>query len=203
MLLRYSPTSPYVRKVTVAAEEIGLADRMAWERTNPWVPESDIDSQNPLGKIPTLVLESGETLYESDLICEYLDSLHAGEKLFPPEGERRWQALKLHALADGMLDSLVHRVVENNRRPAELFWADWDAYQQRKVDRGLDALEQSTDRLEERLTIGQIGVACALGFLDFRFPSVAWRETRPRLTAWYDAFAKRPSMHKTVPRQAA
>ncbi len=202
MILRYSSTSPFVRKVTVAAAEMGLADRIAWKNTNAWDPAGDLPGDNPLGKVPTMVLDSGETLYDSRVICEYLDSLHDGEKLLPSDGERRWRTLKLEALADGMMDASVLRLIEEQRRPAEYRWPDWIERQQEKVERGLDVLEQNSERLEERLTIAHVTAACALGYLDFRFSSVAWRENRPRLAAWFEVFAERPSMRETSPKAA-
>jgi glutathione S-transferase len=202
MLLRHSPTSPFVRKVTVTAAELGLAERIAWKSTNPWDPNDDLPNDNPMGKVPALILDNGETLYDSGVICEYLDSLHHGEKLFPAEGERRWQALRLHALADGILEAAVARLIERSRRPSELYWADWDTRQAEKVTRVLDMLEHNEDVLEERLTIAQITVGCALGYLDFRFPDEDWRAARPKLAAWFETFSKRPSMQATVPKAA-
>lgn len=200
MLLRHSPTSPFVRKVTVTAAEVGLAERMTWKPTNPWDPNDDLPADNPLGKVPALVLDNGETLYDSGVICEYLDSLHDREKLFPAEGERRWRTLRLHALGDGILEAAVLRFIERGRRPSEFFWADWDARQADKIARALDFLERTEGELEERLTIGQITVACALGYLDFRLPEEDWRARRPKLAAWFEAFSQRPSMRATAPK---
>ena len=202
MILRYSSTSPFVRKVTVAAAEMGLADRIAWKNTNAWDPADDLPGDNPLGKVPALVLDNGETLYDSRVICEYLDSLRDGEKLFPADGERRWRTLKLEALADGIIEASVLRLIEEQRRPAEYRWPDWIARQQDKVERGLDVLEQSSERLEERLTIAHVTTACALGYLDFRFSAMTWREQRPNLAAWFEAFNERPSMRGTLPKAA-
>lgn len=202
MILRYSPTSPFVRKVTVAAAEMGLADRLAWKNTNAWDPADDLPNDNPLGKVPALVLDSGDTLYDSRVICEYLDSLHDGEKLFPGDGERRWRTLKLHALGDGILEASVLRLIEEQRRPAEVRWPEWIDWQQEKIERSLDVLEQGSERLEERLTIGQVTVACALGYLDFRFSAIPWRDNRPKLASWFETFAERPSMRGTLPHAA-
>lgn len=200
MILRHSPTSPYVRKVTVSAAELGLSDSIAWKATDPWNPEDDLPNVNPFGKVPALVLDNGEVLYESALICEYLDSLHDGKKLFPPAGEARWQALKLHALGNGLLEASVLRLIENMRRPKEFYWADWDARQKDKIERALDVLEETASQLEERVTIGPITIGCALGYIDFRFPDEDWRGAHPRLAAWYEAFAERPSMRSTAPK---
>lgn len=200
MILRHSPTSPYVRKVNVAAAELGLADSIGRKQTNPWDPEDDLPKDNPLGKVPALILDDGETLFDSPVIVEYLDSLHDGEKLIPDSGPRRWWALRTHAVGDGILDAAVTRLIENVRRPKELFWAEWDQRQADKIARALDHLEETAGQLEERLTIGQICVGCALGYLDFRFPKEDWRASRRRLAAWYDTFAQRPSMQETVPK---
>lgn len=203
MKLRYSPTSPYVRKVNATAIETGLRDRLEWIPTNAWDPADDLPTVNPLGKVPALITDEGEVLYDSVVICEYLDSVHGGARLFPPEGPARWRALKLHALADGMLDASVLRLVEHSRRPKELFWPEWDDRQKGKVDRALDALEAHVDLLEGSPDIGKIAVGCALGYLDFRFPAEDWRGSRPRLAAWYETFAQRPSMRETEPYQPA
>lgn len=199
MLLRYSTTSPFVRKVTVTAAEIGLSDQIARKETNPWDPADDLPRDNPLGKVPALVLDDGRRLYDSAVICEYLDTLHDGEKLFPAEGERRWQAMTLHTLADGILESAVTRFVERTRRPSELFWAEWDNRQSEKIVRALDELERCSDFFQARLTIAHIAAACALGYLDFRLPEEDWRSGRAKLSAWYETFSQRPSMRETAP----
>lgn len=199
MELRYSLGSPYVRKVRVAALELGLADRidvvMTWvQQPNPTLDR--LRAINPLGKIPTLVLDDGEVLYDSPVIIEYLDTLHGGAKLIPPEGKPRWRALRLQALGDGMLDSIVAVVFEDRRKP-ELRWAAWVDHHNANVVRALDLLEAEAALLEGPMTVGQIAVACAIGLLDFR--KVEWRDGRPRLTAWFDAFNRRPSMTATMP----
>ncbi len=199
MRLRYSPTSPYVRKVSVSAIELGLAERIARLPTDPHDPNSGLERDNPLGKVPALTLQDGEVLYDSPVICEYLDSLHDGAKLFPPAGPERWQALRRQALGDGILDAAVLRMSETVRRPAELRWPAWLERQGGKIARALDALESEVAGLDGGLTIGQITIGCALGYLDFRFPDDDWRAARPNLAAWYDAFARRPSMQETVP----
>lgn len=199
MRLRSFPTSPYVRKVSVTAIELGLAGRIDGILTDTRDPSSGLSDDNPLGKIPALVVQEGEVLYDSPVICEYLDSLHDGPKLFPPAGPERWRALRQQALGDGILDAAVLRLIETQRRPAELRWPDWTARQRGKIDRALDRFESEVEFLDGALTIGQISVGCALGFLDFRFAEDAWRKTRPGLAEWYGEFARRPSMVETVP----
>lgn len=114
MKLYYSSTSPFVRKVNVFAIETGLDTQIEWVKTNPWQAEDILTAENPLSKIPTLITDDGMVIYDSSVICEYLDSLHSGEKLIPPQGESRWQVLCLQALADGILDSGVLRFLEKN-----------------------------------------------------------------------------------------
>ena len=202
MKLRYSTTSPYVRKVTVVALETGLDERIERIATNTADPASDHDKDNPLGKVPALILDDGQRLYDSPVICEYLDSLHDGAKVFPAAGPERWQALRQQALADGILDAAVLRMLEQKRRPEPLRWDAWVALQGRKIGKALDQLEAEAEGLAGPLTIGRIAVACALGYLDFRAPDEDWRAGRPKLAQWFAAFSERPSMQATLPREA-
>ncbi len=203
MQLRYSPTSPYVRKVMVTALETGLDKKIEKVPTNPWDPDTDLTKDNPIGKVPALKVEGGETLFDSPVICEFLDGLHKGEKLFPAGGGSRWAALKFQALADGILDAAVTRVVEG-KRPAELQSKDWMERQKKAIARSLEALERAMPELEgTQMTIAHIAIGCALGYLDFRHPGDEWRKDRPKLTKWYDEFSKRPSMQATVPKDPA
>ena len=199
MQLRYSPTSPYVRKVSVCAIELGLAERIERIPTDTLDPNSDLAEHNPLVKVPALILEGGEVLYDSPVICEYLDSLHDGAKIFPPAGPERWTALRRQALGDGILDAAILRMLETLRRPEALRWRGWIDKQTGKVTRALDRLEAEAEALEGPLTIGQITIGCALGYLDFRFADDKWRAGRPNLAAWHEDFAGRPSMQETDP----
>jgi glutathione S-transferase len=201
LTLRHSPTSPYVRKVVVAAAERGLADRLSLRATNPWDPADDLPGDNPLGKVPALKLDDGTVLFDSPVIVRYLDTLHDRAPLFPQDGGRRWWVERMHALADGILDAAVTRLIENVRRPSELYWADWDARQKTKIDRALDDLALDVDRLAgDPPDIAAIAAACALGYLDFRFQAEDWRASRPDLAQWYASFADRASMQETVPK---
>lgn len=202
MQLRHSPASPYVRKVMVTAIETGLESRIEVVPTDVWSPETDIGAVNPLGKVPALTTDDGENLYDSPLICAYLDSLHDGAKLLPAAGAAHWRAQRQQALADGLLDAAVLARLEG-RRPPERQSPEWRARQQAVVARALDRLEADAAALEGPLTIGQIAVGCALGYLDFRFADDDWRRDRPRLAGWYEAFARRPSMQATVPHDPA
>ncbi|MBV9521588.1 MAG: glutathione S-transferase [Alphaproteobacteria bacterium] len=199
MKLRHSPASPYVRKVMIVAIESGLAGRIETVPTTvlPVKPNDSLKPENPLVKIPALTTDDGETLYDSPVICEYLDSLHGGTKFFPPAGAARWTALRRQALGDGVLDAAILCRYETAARPKALQWADWIEGQMRKVRGALDAIEG--ERLDGVFDIGTITIACALGYLDFRFPDENWRKTHPRLAAWFAEVSKRPSMKETVP----
>ena len=198
MKLRYSPTSPYVRKVSVVAIETGLDDRIERIRTDPWAEDTDLGDDNPLGKVPALITDGGEVLFDSGLICEYLDSLHDGRTLFPAAGGARWRALRLMALADGTTEAARLRLVQL-RRPEEERSPWWMERQAMITERGLDALEDGAADLDDDLTIGHVALGCLLGWLDLRFPDADWRHARPRLATWYADFSQRPSMRQTVP----
>lgn len=201
MKLRFSPTSPYVRKVLVAAHEVGLANKIEKVETNVWDPNTDVASDNPLGKVPALITDSGVVLCDSPLICEYLDSLHGGAKLIPAEGADRWRVLNLAALGSGIMDAAVARVIETRMRPENLRWNDWLVRQKGKIGRALDALEiqAAAGMLDNPVNMAGIVAGCALGYLDFRFAEDGWRSGRKALDAWYATFAQRPSMTATQP----
>jgi glutathione S-transferase len=206
MKLRFSPTSPYVRKVAVTAIEAGLDERIERVPTDVWAADSDIGDDNPLGKVPALALDDGLVLCDSPLICEYLSAHATAPGLIPAEGAERWQALNFEALGDGIMDAAVARVIETMKRPAELRWDDWLSRQAAKIGRALDALERSAiagklgvPHLGATTDIGRISIACALGYLDFRFPDDDWRQNRPSLAAWYEGYAARPAMQATEP----
>ncbi|MBF0306464.1 MAG: glutathione S-transferase N-terminal domain-containing protein [Alphaproteobacteria bacterium] len=201
MKLLHSTTSPYARKALVVAMETGLERRLELVASAPFAPGSDVPETNPLGRIPALITEGGEVLYDSPVICEYLDSLHDGAKLFPHSGGARWTALRRQALGDGILDAAVLNRIETAVRPEDKRWAGWIARQDAATRRGLDALEEEADSLGESFGIGQVTIACALGYLDFRFPRPDWREGRPRLAAWYAGVETRPSLAATTPRE--
>lgn len=202
MKLFYSTTSPYVRKVVVVAIETGLDARIERVTTNLQPQTDEFLAINPLGKVPALIADDGQVLYDSPVICAYLDSLHSGQRLFPEQAPASWQALRQQALADGVLDAAVLCRWEQMMRPEPLRWPDWMTRQWSKVARGLDSLEvEATVLGDGPLTIGQITIGCALGWLDFRFPDDDWRRNRPALAAWYEGFASRPSMQATVPHE--
>jgi glutathione S-transferase len=200
MKLLYSPASPYARKVLVVAHETGLIDRIAVTAAgaSPTGPAPEVAAHNPLGKIPALVLEDGTALYDSRVICEYLDGLSAGPRLFP-EGAARWDALTRQALADGLLDAALLTRYERVLRPEERRWDAWETGQIGKIRSALDRFETLVAG-GPALDIGTVAMACALGYLDLRFPDLAWREGRPALAAWFADFERRPSMAATVPK---
>jgi glutathione S-transferase len=198
MKLYWSSRSPFVRKVMVFAHEVGVADRIACIRTivAPTKPNPDVMAANPLNKLPTLVTTDGP-IYDSRVICEYLDTLHDGAKLFPPPGEARLAALRRQALADGMLDFLVAWYGERQRPTDHQSSPHLDAYRL-KLATSLDALERDAEALRAApFGIGQIAIGCALSYADFRFADATWRNGRPHLAAWHAAFAQRPSMKAT------
>lgn len=204
MRLIYSPASPYARKVLVLAHEAGVAGELELVRpasgaTSPVAPDSEVAERNPLGKIPCLVTADGEPLYDSRVICEFLDGRHAGHKLFPHEGPTRWRALRRQALGDGICDASLLIRYETLLRPKDRYWKDWHDGQTAKVHRALDQLSAEAESFPALPDIGTIAVAVALAYRDFRFPEDEWRATRPKLALWYEEFAKRPSMQATVP----
>lgn len=200
MKLFVSGASPFVRKVMVCADEIGLSDRIQVVEVaiSPVSPNAELSAANPLGKIPTLVLDNGTALYDSRVITAYLDEVSGG-RLLPASGPARWQALKLEATADGLTEAALLARYERALRPAELRWPEWDAGQVMKIERAVDVLE--TVALDPNaVTVGAVAVACAAGYLDFRFPELKWRERAPKLAAFESAFSQRPSMQRTMPK---
>jgi glutathione S-transferase len=197
MILRSSPASPFGRKVKIAAKVLGLWDRIEVVTADTMDPAEPLRSQNPLGKIPALIPEDGEALFDSRVIVEYLDHLAPGV-LFPA-GDDRFRILRLQALADGLLDAALLQVYEGRFRAADRHEPKWVLHQSEKVDRALAVLEASPPPLSVKPDLGAIAVACALGYLDLRFEG-AWRKSHPRLVAWLDEFAaKAPAFEETKP----
>ena len=186
LVLRYSPASPYARKIRIAADLLGLSEGIEIATANASDPADSLRRQNPLGKIPTLVLEDGSSLYDSRVIAEYLDHLAGGGRIIPTEPTARFAALRLQALGDGINDAALLIRYETSNRPEALRYEEAIALQQGKIDRALDALEIALPA--GSVDIGHIAIACALGYLDLRFAG-AWREKRPRLVAWLEKFA--------------
>ncbi len=201
MQLHWSPRSPYVRKVMIAAHEMGLADRLECVRTvvGGTAPHLELMRDNPLGKIPTLVLADGTAIYDSPVIIEYLDTLHDGPKLYPAAWPARLAALRRHALGQGMLDIALAWLGERFR-PAERQSEPHMALWRTKLRACVDALEQEADALAASgFTVGHLAVGVALAYLDFRFADLAWRDGHPRLAAWHATFDARPSVRANPP----
>ncbi len=188
MILRSSPSSPFVRKVRIAASVLGLADKIEVRETDLNDAADSIRVQNPLGKIPALILDDGTTYYDSRVILEYLDHLAGGGRIIPRDMPARLATLRLQALCDGMLDAGVLQVYEERYRPADKRVDTWVARQSEKVARGLAALEAAPPALTPVPDVGQIALACVLGYGDLRFDG-RWRADHPRLVAWHDKFA--------------
>lgn len=199
MILLSSPASPFGRKIKIAASILGLSDQITMKPTSTQEPDAYFHQVNPLGKIPALVLDDETVLYDSRVIMEYLDSISTGPNIFVKDGIERYKDLTLNALADGMMDASILRVYEGRYRPEEMQVESWLKMQRGKVNRSLDVLEANPPSLAGDITVGRITLACALGYLDFRFEA-RWRKRYPNLVAWLDAFAaKVPAYDKTKP----
>ncbi len=193
MRLLYSPTSPFARKVLACAIARGIDDQIALITTQR--DDAGLVGHNPLAKVPCLVTDDGVALFDSRVICEFLDSVGDVMPMFPSHGPR-FRALQLQALGDGICDAAVHRREEQNRTADDARTTNM-ARQKAKVDRGLDFLEN--DVPAQHIDIGTIAIACALGYLDFRFAEEPWRPARPKLANWYDAIARHPCIENTKP----
>ncbi len=183
----------------VAAHELGLADRLELRRTvvRMSAPNPDLLPDNPLSKIPTLVLDDGTALYDSAVICEYLDTLVGGGRLLPRSGQERWVELTQHALATGLLDALILWRNERDKPPAAQTQAWLDSFAA-KTEAALDRMQRDLPAIGPgTLSLGQIAAGCCLSYLDFRFADLDWRKARPSLAAWHDTFRARPSARAT------
>ena len=199
MQLFFSPTSPYARKVLVAARETGLDSRIELIAINPWDSASGIGQKNPLAKVPVLILQDDTELFDSPVICEYLNSLLADSGLIHASRPERWHVLRRQALADGMMDAAVLIFLETNRRPQGERSRWWLDLQLQTLRDSVAALESQVPTFTEPPDIGQIAVGCALGYLDFRITDLDWRGGAPRLSSWFQRFSQRPSMQTSAP----
>lgn len=198
MKLHWSPKSPYVRKVMICAHELGMLPKIELVRSVAAMlkPNPAIMIDNPLSKIPTLVREDGLTLFDSVVICEYLND-QANGTLFPGEGDARWHALRWHALGDGLLDALI--LWRNEREREQPLQALLDAFEL-KTRACLDLLDREAEALGSApFSIGHVTLGCALGYIDYRFDTLGWRELAPRLAYWFETLRARPSFHSTEP----
>lgn len=203
MILRSAPPSPFGRKVKIAARLLGFWDRIEVVNADTTSESDELRRQNPLGKIPTLILEDGTAIYDSLVILDHLDAMAGGGRLLPREGMQRTDVLTRHALADGVMEAALLMVYEARWRPEERRSAEWLAHQDGKVRRGLAAFEAAPPAFGTMPgglpDIAAIGLACALGYLDLRFAG-EWRRDHPGLVAWLDAFsAAFPAYEATRP----
>lgn len=201
MKLYVASASPFGRKASIVIAEHGLGPRVIQEAASvtPVSRNNDIARDNPLVKIPTLVLDDGTSLYDSPVICEYLDQLSGSPRFFPASGPAKWTALRRQALGDGLMDAAILLRYEVAMRPEAMRWPEWMAGQQGKVKAAIDAMESEADAFGEGFDIGHVTCACALGYLDFRFADMKWREGRSKLAAWFEKVSARPSMVSTTP----
>ncbi|WP_245156812.1 glutathione S-transferase family protein [Lysobacter arenosi] len=196
MQLLYQTHSPYARKALVFAHEAGLAGsiEVIHHETSPTRRNEDVFARNPLGKVPVLLRPGLPALFDSDVICAFLDTLHDGPRLIPANGEHRWQALRVQAIAQGLADAGIAVRWETVRRPEHLRYPPLRDGHIEKLLSSYDWLERELDT--DTLHVGHVALATALDWLEFR-DLPGFRDGRPRLTAWFDAFAMRPSMQAT------
>jgi len=203
MTLYHNTLSPFVRKVMVLLHETGQQDRVALQDCvlSPVSPNPALIADNPLSKIPALRLADGNVIHDSRVILEYLDQQHVGNPLIPREGAARWRRLTLASMADGIMDASVMVRYETALRPVEKHWDEWLDAQRDKIRRALAVLEnEAIAELTSHFDVAAISVACALGYLDLRFPDMDWRAANPQLGNWYFEVSQRPSMVATMPK---
>ena len=202
MKLFYAPASPFARKVHASIIELGMQNQVKLQFTPviPGKPNEDyVKAHNPLGKIPALQTDSGELLFDSTIICEYLDSLGASAKLLPVSGAERYLTLTRQALAHGICESAVAIRYETFLRPESMQWDVWINDQWSKIDRALVWFNTNSALWQGKVDLAQITLGCALGYLDFRAPEHAWRSNNPVLDQWFEIFEKRDSFQSTLP----
>ncbi|HTV30774.1 MAG TPA: glutathione S-transferase family protein [Xanthobacteraceae bacterium] len=199
MILRSSPSSPFVRKVRIAVTLLGFDKDVTVERADTTDPNDTLRKINPLGKIPVLIIEDGSAVYDSRVILDYLDDRAGGGKIVPRQPKERLAALRLQALCDGILDASVLTIYEGRYRKPDMHEPKWLELQAGKVARALGVLEAAPPPIDAMPNVGQIALACVLGYRDFRFGG-SWRGEYPRLVAWLDNFAARvPAFSATKP----
>jgi glutathione S-transferase len=198
MKLIYSVPSPYARKARITLIEARLEGRVEIEALDPWSDPPGFRNDNPLGKVPVLIRENAPALFQSNIVCEYLNA-EGSAQLYPDDGPRRWTALRQLALADGILDASVTVRMELTFHEPGKMSQKLVERQELSVARAIGALENEAETLDGSVTIGQIAVACALGYRDFRFADVDWRREHPKLAGWFATFAERASMTATDP----
>ena len=202
MKLMYAQASPFARKVRVSAIELGLGDAIELVPT-PVAPgnpnQAYAQAYNPLRKVPALELEDSTVLYDSTVICEYLEARAGGARITPGAGDDRWRVLTRHALAQGMCEAAVLLRYETSLRPEELRWPTWVEDQWGKIWNGLDWFEANAEALEGPVNLAHIALGCFLGYSDFRFAETDWRARYPRLDGWYAGISRHESFTATDP----
>jgi len=198
MKLYFSNPSPYARKARMTIIEKGLNDRVEQVLRNPFDDPADLRTVNPLGKVPVLILPDGQALYDSAVICEYLDTLSETPSLMPIDSKTRWQTLRRSALTDGILDAAVSLVMER-RRPAEERSEHWRTRWEAAILRSVAVANSDIAGFSGGISLDQIGLGAALGYLDLRIININWRRGNPDLSDWFDQFSQRPSMQQTMP----
>ena len=201
MKLTFSPASPFARKVRIAAIELGLIDRIEFTSVTvvPGQPNDEYSKIHPLKKLPALILDNGEVIVDSYVIVEYLDELAGGGKLSPASGPTRWKVKSDHSLLQGMLDSMLLCRYERMVRPEPLRWQAWNDDHWNRAWNGMARFESQAEVLSGPFDIVQIGLACVLGYADFRFPHHDWRTASPKLAAFHEKALQRASMSSTLP----
>lgn len=204
MKLYYSNTSPYSRKVRLVTFEKGLSDQIEEVVVNPFEDNPELNAANPLGKIPALLLDDCSALFDSPLLCRYLDSLSTAPRLIPRDSSEKWQVLRWEALADGMTDAAYNIVMERRRPPAQQS-PEWLGRWAADIQRVLQVMEGQIGELGADLTLVHLAVGAAIGYLDLRIPETLYEAAcpqpaaYPRLLRWYESFRLRPSMQETEP----
>jgi glutathione S-transferase len=202
MKLFYAPQSPFARKVRAAAIELGLAERLELEYAEVVPGRPNIafaQSWNPLRKVPALVTDVGETIYDSTVICEYLDALAGDGVLIPRDPSRRWRVLTNHALAQGMCESVILIRYETWLRPEPVRWSVWIDDHWDKIHSGLNWFEQNGGELSEPINLAHLALGSLLGYVDFRWPEDGWRQRFPNVRTWFARLEQRPSFIQTRP----
>jgi glutathione S-transferase len=198
MKLFYSPNSPFARKARVIIREKRALGHVSEVVQQPLEDPAALREVNPLGQVPVLVLDDGSSLFDSPVICEYLDATLPGQRFLAADGAERWAALRHQALADGIMGAAVSTVFERLRKDAQPSpW--WVARWRRAIDQSVEILEHGVDTLAAGQSFGGICVACALAYLDFRHPDIHWRENAPRLAAWSASVFEHQSFQDTMP----
>jgi glutathione S-transferase len=202
MKLTFSPASPYARKVRIAAIELGLIGKIEFVATavQPGKFNEEYSRDiSPLRKLPALILDNGMAIVDSYVIVEYLDELAGGGKLIPASGDAKWRVKTEHSILQGMLEAMLLCRYERMLRPEEKRWDTWIDDQWDRAWQGFKLFDSRAETLSRPLDIAQIGLVCALGYADFRFPDCGWRKAYPKLAAFHETMMKRPSIKDTVP----